>query len=236
MLEFHYSLTIQKFNRKASYLRGFFFIKKRIIAMWIEYIGYVGSVLVALSLTMNNIRNLRTINLFGAATFGTYGVLINSYPVMFLNSFIVIIDIYYLYKLSTTKDYFNINDTLETTDFFVHKFLNFHQVEIESFFPNFNITKVNNPKIILVSRNLRPVGMFIYEQKDNGIIKIHLDFAIKDYRDTKNVRYVFMTKAQELKDQGFHTFKASTEVRKHEKYLLKIGFSQADGKEFEKSI
>lgn len=204
--------------------------------MWIEYIGYIGSVLVAVSLTMSNIRNLRIINLFGASTFATYGFFIHSYPVLFLNSFIVLTDIYYLFKLFTAKDYFNINDTLEPSDFFVHKFLNYHQVDIESFFPNFDLAKVEEPKIILISRNLRPVGMFIYQELDDGTLKIHLDYAIADYRDTRNVRYIFMTKKQELKEKGFHTFIAYSSIKKHQKYLKKVGFTNLDREKFTKEI
>jgi hypothetical protein len=204
--------------------------------MWTEYIGYIGSVLVAISLTMNNIRNLRIVNLFGASTFATYGFFIQSYPVLFLNSFIVLTDIYYLIRMFTQKDYFNINDTLTSEDFFVHKFLNYYHIEIESFFPNFHLEKIENPHIILVSRNLRPVGMFIYEEKNDGIIQIHLDFAIKEYRDTKNVRYIFMTKTEELKSRGFHTFVAKNGIKKHQKYLEKIGFKRSNQDIYTKEI
>lgn len=196
--------------------------------MWTEYVGYVGSVLVAVSLTMSNIRNLRIVNLFGASTFATYGFFIHSYPVMFLNSFIVLTDIYYLSRMFTQKDYFNINDTLNRDDFFVHKFLNYHHIEIESFFPNFHLNKIQDPHIILVSRNLRPVGMFIYEEKADGIIQIHLDYAIKEYRDTKNVRYIILTKREELRERGFHTFIAKNGIKKHQKYLKKIGFKKVE--------
>ena len=62
---------------------------------YLEFIGYAGSVLVAVSLMMSNIVRLRWINLFGAATFSAYGLLINAYPVFALNGFIVLVDLYY---------------------------------------------------------------------------------------------------------------------------------------------
>ena len=67
-----------------------------------ELIGYVGSLLVALSLSMKNIRLLRRINLLGAFTFSMYGLLIGAMPVFVLNGYIVVIDIYYLYKMYIT--------------------------------------------------------------------------------------------------------------------------------------
>ncbi len=185
---------------------------------------------------MNNIRNLRLINIFGAASFATYGFLIKSYPVVLLNSFIVLIDLFYLYKIFTERDYFNINDTLTPDDFFIDLFLRYYAKDIEYSFPGFNIKKISHPKIILISRNLKPVGMFIYEEKAEGVIYIHLDFAIPAYRDTKNVRYIFMTKSQELKEQGFHTFKTRSVVKHHQRYLKRIGFTQEDGDIFTKRI
>ena len=58
---------------------------------YVEVIGYVGSVLVAVSLMMKNIYYLRRINLIGAATFATYGLLVGAIPVFVLNGFISLI-------------------------------------------------------------------------------------------------------------------------------------------------
>ena len=63
---------------------------------FVEVFGYVGSVLIALSLMMSNIVPLRWINLVGAAIFSSYGLVIHAWPVAILNGFIVLIDIYHL--------------------------------------------------------------------------------------------------------------------------------------------
>lgn len=62
----------------------------------LELYGYLGSILVALSLMMSNIVWLRWINLIGASVFSSYGVMIGAWPVAMLNGFIVLIDIYHL--------------------------------------------------------------------------------------------------------------------------------------------
>lgn len=66
---------------------------------WIEVVGHVGSVLVAVSLMMSNIKLLRWINLVGAATFSFYGYMIGASPVFLLNGFIAFVDIYYIIKM-----------------------------------------------------------------------------------------------------------------------------------------
>ena len=72
----------------------------------VQWVGYVGSALVATSLMMNNIWRLRWINLVGASTFAIYGLLIQAWPVVGLNSFIAVVDIVYLILLSRMQDTF----------------------------------------------------------------------------------------------------------------------------------
>ncbi|BDY03488.1 hypothetical protein [Ferrimonas sp. YFM] len=67
---------------------------------WIwDWVGYAASIVVAISLTMADIKKLRWWNLLGAALFVLYGWAIAAYPVMLVNAFIVIIDAYYLVKI-----------------------------------------------------------------------------------------------------------------------------------------
>ncbi|RTR31596.1 YgjV family protein [Shewanella atlantica] len=67
-------------------------------AIW-EWVGYLASVVVAISLMMSNIKKLRWWNLVGAALFVAYGMAISAIPVALVNFFIVLIDIYYLVRL-----------------------------------------------------------------------------------------------------------------------------------------
>lgn len=67
---------------------------------WLELYGYLGSALIAISLMMSDIRKLRWINLVGAGSFASYGLLINAWPVAILNGFIVLIDVVHLWQLS----------------------------------------------------------------------------------------------------------------------------------------
>ena len=70
---------------------------------WIELMGYTASVFVAISLMMESIIKLRILNFIGAMLFGTYGLLIESIPVMLLNYFIGLTNVYFLWKLYKTR-------------------------------------------------------------------------------------------------------------------------------------
>ncbi|WP_294157255.1 YgjV family protein [uncultured Clostridium sp.] len=70
---------------------------------WIEYVGYVASILIGISMFMKNIIKLRFINLIGCILFTVYGFIIKAYPVAIVNLIITFTNIYYLYKLTKNK-------------------------------------------------------------------------------------------------------------------------------------
>ena len=64
-----------------------------------EIIGYLASVTVLISFLMRDIRKLRMVNCLGCALFVFYGVLLNSsIPIIFTNTVIFMVNIYYLLK------------------------------------------------------------------------------------------------------------------------------------------
>lgn len=65
----------------------------------VELIGYAGSVIVVISLTMRSVVKLRLINLVASLLFIAYGLLINAWPIFILNCLIMVINIYYLRQM-----------------------------------------------------------------------------------------------------------------------------------------
>lgn len=64
-----------------------------------EYLGYLASVFLVLSLMMTNVTKLRWLNLAGCICFTIYGVMIQAWPVAFTNALLAIVNIYHLIKL-----------------------------------------------------------------------------------------------------------------------------------------
>lgn len=190
---------------------------------WIEIVGYTGSVLVAVSLTMNNIWRLRWINLFGAGTFAIYGLLTKTYPVFALNGFIVAIDVYYLYQMSREKDYFTL-ESVAADSLFLKKFLDYHAADIQSFFPGFSKALLANAECIFVLRNLLPVGVFAYTVDVPGHATILMDYVRPEYRDFKNAHFLYQQHSEVFNEKGIHTLVADSEVKAHQQYLRKLGF------------
>ena len=191
----------------------------------LEWIGYAASVIIALSMTMNSIVKFRWINLIGATTFSTYGFLIGALPVGFLNGFIVIVDVYYLFTIYAKKEIF---ETLEVRadNKYLLRFLEFHHKDIQKYFPGFNYQPEMNTISFFILRNMSVAGLFLAHREDGNILRVGLDYVIPEYRDFKNGKYIYMRLRKYFIQNGFDMVKASAKSEKYCKYLKKLGFTE----------
>lgn len=70
---------------------------------WVEWVGYVASALIVVSLIMTSVVKLRVLNTAGCVLFVVYGFIIGAYPVASSNLMIVLINLYHLYKLKDSE-------------------------------------------------------------------------------------------------------------------------------------
>lgn len=191
----------------------------------LHWLGYIGSGIIALSMTMNSILKFRWINLVGAATFATYGLLIGAYPVLILNGFILTVDIFYLIKIYTKKQLF---DTLEvkSDSSYLRKFLEFYHDDIQKCYPGFSYKPEMNTISFFVLRNTLVAGLFLAHIDENNNLCVGLDYATPAYRDYKNGRFVLNLLQSEFMNKGFTKVVASGNTPMHRKYLKKLGFKE----------
>src|SRR3712207_2532790 len=117
-----------------------------------ELIGYAASALVAVSLMMSSILKLRLINLAGSAAFAVYGVVIHAYPVAAVNSFIVLINLYYLRQMLGAREYFRLLEVRPHAEY-LRYFLDFHADEIRRFLPGFRFAPAEGLLTFFVLRD-----------------------------------------------------------------------------------
>jgi len=193
----------------------------------LEWIGYVASVIIAISLAMTSIVKFRWVNLIGATTFSIYGFMIGALPVGFLNGFITLIDIYFLYTIYSKKEIF---ETLEirADNKYLLRFLEFHNKEIQKFFPGFSYEPEMNTVSFFVLRNMAVAGLFLAHREDGNVLKVGLDYVIPEYRDFKNGRYIYLRLRRKFIDDGFDKVISPGQSEKYAGYLKKIGFTETD--------
>lgn len=69
------------------------------IHMIVELVGYLGSILVVVSVLMISMVKLRIVNSIGASIFTVYALIIRSYPTALMNFSLVVINLYYLTRM-----------------------------------------------------------------------------------------------------------------------------------------
>lgn len=102
--------------------------------MIIELAGYLGSVLVVVSMLMSSVVKLRIINTAGSIISATYALIIQSYPLALMNICLIIINIYNLARLLRSNEPYDLVD-VKTDDIFLTYFLHYYQQDIQNFFP-----------------------------------------------------------------------------------------------------
>lgn len=194
---------------------------------WLQILGYVASVIVATGMMMSSLKTLRWVNLFGAITFSTYGYLIGALPVGILNSFIVVIDIYYLMKIYTKKEYFKVLP-LRSDNLYLLEFLEFYKDGIRHYFPDFFYKPEVNKFSFFILRDLSVAGVVLAREYEPEVLKISLDFTIPQYRDFKVGKYVYDVYVDKFKDAGYKLLIAFPSTSKHKKYFKKMGFVETN--------
>lgn len=193
---------------------------------FVELFGYFGSVLVAVSLTMANIKRLRWINLSGAIIFTIYGFLIDAWPVTLLNGWIIAVNIWYLRKLYQTREKFDLIETkLGIADPVVNLFLDHYRNDINRHFGKMQVDRWQNARVWMTYRDLQPAGIFIFEiNSASNTVEILLDYAAPEYRDLQNARLIFKQECQQLFSDSELSLMTAGHSDMHVHYLLQMGF------------
>mgnify|MGYP001251401323 CR=1 FL=1 len=201
----------------------------------LQWIGYLASIAIALSMTMSSILKFRWINLAGALTFSTYGFLIGAWPVGFLNAFIALVDIYYLNSIYSKKEVFEILE-VRADNRYLLRFLQFHEKDIQHFFPGFEYKPELNTVSFFVLRNMAVAGVFLAHRKEDHCLSVGLDFVLPEYRDFKNGKFIYLQLRERFISEGFIKVIAEGNSEKYSKYLSKLGFVKNAAGQFEKSL
>lgn len=202
---------------------------------YLEWIGYLASIIVAFSLTISSVTWFRWANLIGSMIFSVYGFMIGSLPVGILNAGITLADAYYLYRMYYKKEKFDVIE-LGNNDPYLLKFIEFYKNDIKKFIPDFNYISVQNSIQYLVLRNMAVAGIFIAETGDKPELDVKLDYVIPQFRDFKNGKFIYSMLHKRFINDGYKSIRAESASTKHSDYLIKIGFKKISEGIFTKSL
>jgi GNAT superfamily N-acetyltransferase len=195
---------------------------------WLELLGYLASVLVAVSLMMSRIVRLRLINLAGSLAFAVYGFLIGAYPVAAVNAFICLINLFFLWRMLRSREYFRILE-IEPDSEYLRYFLSVHRDDVRRFIPGFMHQPERGDLTFFVLRDLVPAGLFIGELREDGCLWVRLDYVIPSFRDFKIGRYLFHERADYFRERGIRSIASPAGSTPHARYLRRMGFAPVAG-------
>lgn len=188
----------------------------------VEIIGYLGSILVAISLMMKSLLRLRLINLFGALFFTVYGILLGAYPVAVLNGLIVAIDVYYLIQMWRQKDFFTFLEVSPKSDY-LRAFVDFYRDDIAAIIPGYRHQPEESLLCFFILRNMVPAGLFIAKVQGEEA-HVQLDYVIPNFRDFQVARFILEENAAFFAHRGIQRFVSDVGSEFHRGYLEKMGF------------
>ena len=188
----------------------------------IELFGYLGSLLVVVSMLMTSVKKLRIINIIGSTIFTIYALIIHSYPTALMNGALVLINLYRVYQLGGQEKHFQLI-RVKAGEGVVKYLLDHYQEDIRKFFPSVAIDVSEDcDQAYIVTCDTTPAGLLLGNETEKGTIRIIVDYATPSYRDTSVGTYLY----KHLPDFGVDTLIFSSKSVGHEDYMKKMGFVQ----------
>jgi hypothetical protein len=198
-----------------------------------ELIGYLGSALVVASLSMKSILRLRIVGLAGAVVFCTYATLISAYPIVVTNLVIVGIHSHYLRQLLGSKPVFTVLEVRQGSRYLEH-FIEYYADDIRTnFLPDFHYEPGPDRYRAFILRDMVPAGLFICDLDGSDTVRVALDYVIPAYRDMKVGRFLYSSSSSIFADPHITHVESPPGTAEHRKYLERIGFQPATGREGE---
>lgn len=191
--------------------------------MLLELFGYLGSLLVVVSLMMSSVVKLRVFNTIGSLCSAAYALIIHSYPLALMNICIILINVYNLVKLLYSNKHYDLVDGSEDEGYLSY-FINYYKKDIAQFFPE-NDSLSKDERAYIVCCDAAPVGLLMGTMEDNGNFEVSVDYAVPKFRDCSIGKFLYPA----LGEKGVKKIVCRQYGTKHEPYLKKMGFVCNDG-------
>ena len=189
-------------------------------------IGYLASLLLAISLLVNNDLKFRWLNTFGCIAFIVYGVLIHAFPILLTNFILLLINVFYLIKIYRTHEHIDLIEC-KGSEHLVKKFLSFYQADIKTYFPSFEFSTDNDQISFVVVRDMVMANIFVARLQADGAAIVEINYTVPKYRDYKVGKFIFDRENHYLISKGIRQL-VYTEVfnLQHERFIKVMGFKE----------
>lgn len=192
------------------------------------YFGYLASLCLIMALLVKTELNFRWFSLAGNVFFMVYALILSAIPVFITNGILLVINLYYLYKLFRKEEYFDLIE-FEGQEKMVEKFLHYYQKDITGYFPGFNKEQLGGGLNFAVLRDLVIANIFSARLMPNGDAEVSINYTLEKYRDFKVGNFIFQKERNFLKSKGVkRIIYRDVANKKHLRFLNVMGFAAQD--------
>ena len=193
--------------------------------MWLDVVGWLGSVLLVYSVMQARVLRFRVLNLAACVVLTGFNAALGIWPMVAMNIALCAINAWHIRALVSTRHDEETYTVLEVapTDEYLRHVLRVHEADI----------LVNQPDLVfdpnaedavafLVQRADETVGVVLIRDQGDGIAHVLLDYVTPRYRDFSPGEFVWR-RSSALSDHGFTVVR--TPRRMVAPYYARLGFS-----------
>ena len=214
--------------------------------VWLEVVGWLGSVLVVLSLMLAGVWRFRVLNLVGAVIATGYNAALGIWPFAAMNGAIAVIDVYWLVRLQRERHDDAAYQVLEVgpDDSYLAHTLRTHAGDIARFYPSFAgvgpAVPAAGPATVptavpaavpdtgrhafLVLKGDETVGVVVVRDRGDGVAQIELDYVTPRFRDFTPGEFVYR-RSGVFARHGFRRLVVPRDVVGAQDYYARVGFA-----------
>ncbi len=197
----------------------------------LEIIGWVGSGLVIVSLTLSRVLRFRILNLAGAALAVVYNVALAIWPFAVMNLVIAAIDVYWLRRLLSERHDPTAYSVVEVDpdDAYLAHVIDVHLDDIRQFQPSYAAPTGDSRRwAFLVQREAETVGAIVLRDVGLGNAVVELDYVTPRFRDFTPGEFVYR-RSGVFQEHGVRRLVADPELASQAAYLRRMGFRDEAG-------
>lgn len=194
-----------------------------------ELIGYAASLLIAISMLMTCILRLRWFIMAGNLMFIVYGILIHAYPIVILNSFNALVNIWFIYQAYNLKGNYAVLHAKNNAPM-LERFLSYYSNDIHKFFPHFQAFHQNDI-VFLIVKGTAVISVAGFRKNEDTSFEVILDYVAKTHRNHKPGKLI-IEQENIFNRLGCNIIYAQSYHRKHSKYLRSMNFTLVETNRF----
>jgi hypothetical protein len=191
---------------------------------WVEAIGWIGSVLLVVSLLQTRVLRLRVLNTVAAIVLVAYNAVIEVWPMVAMNIAIVVINLVFIAQLRSAAEpsgYTLLE--VDPTDEYLRHLLRVHESDIRHFNPGFVFDPASTDAHAFVLLRGDETAGVVLLGGDGDVARLHLDYVLPRYRDFTPAEYLYEGSGW-FAEHGFSEVVAPPRMRPDDPYLQRLGF------------